>query len=107
MLSHLGYILTSLLIYSECAKGILHQRILAKRIVQEGLTSVNAHWRVGMPSSCLPSKARKANRQVCIVLCVSLSRIAYKFASLDSCYKRFGDSGGPLKMGEAGSCETL
>ena len=30
---HLGYTLTSLLIYSECAEGILHQRILAKRIL--------------------------------------------------------------------------
>jgi hypothetical protein len=65
---------------------------------QEDPTSVNTHWHVGMLSSCLPSKARKANRQVCIVLCISLSRSAYKFTSLDSCYKRFGDSGGPLKM---------
>jgi hypothetical protein len=30
---HVGYTLTSLLIYTECAEEILHQSILAKRIV--------------------------------------------------------------------------
>lgn len=74
---------------------------------KEGLTSLSTHWHVLMTSSCLLSKALEAFRQICNVLCMSLSRSAYEFASLDSCYKRFGKSGCPLKMGAAGSCETL